>query len=80
MAFVFSVNTRSILETSIVHVPSSTSTNTGVAPHWEIASVVAMKVLGTVITSSFGPTPHATSARCSAVVPELAPIPYFALQ
>ncbi len=44
--------------------PSRTSTKTGVAPVWTITFAVAGQVIGVVITSSPGPTPSATSARC----------------
>ncbi len=40
-----------------------------------MADTVAMKVNGTVMTSSPGPTPAASSARCSALVPLLTPMP-----
>ena len=49
---------------------SRTSANTGVAPQWTITFAVAGQVIGLVITSSPGPTPSATSERCSAAVPE----------
>ena len=49
---------------------SRTSANTGVAPVWTITFAVAGHVIGVVITSSPGPTPSATSARCIAAVPE----------
>ena len=49
---------------------SRTSTKTGVAPVWTITFAVAGQVIGVVITSSPGPTPSATSARCIAAVPE----------
>ena len=44
------------------------STKTGRAPQWRIALAVAMNEWLAVITSSPGPTPTASSARCSAVV------------
>ena len=44
------------------------STKTGTPPHWRMALAEAMKVWLTVTTSSPGPTPTASSARCSAVV------------
>ena len=50
--------------------PSRTSTKTGVAPVWTITFAVAGQVIGVVITSSPGPIPSATSARCIAAVPE----------
>src|SRR4051812_23979849 len=49
---------------------SRTSTNTGVAPVWTMTLAVAGQVIGVVITSSPGPTPSATSERCSAAVPD----------
>ena len=61
--------------TSIVQLRGSMSTNTGVAPVYRTAATVAMNVKGTVITSSLGPTPAASSARCSALVPELTAMP-----
>ena len=50
--------------------PSRTSAKTGVAPAWTITFAVAGHVIGVVITSSPGPTPSASSARCSAAVPD----------
>ncbi len=38
-------------------------------------TTVATNVNGTVMTSSPGPTPAASSARCSALVPVLTPMP-----
>ena len=49
---------------------SRTSAKTGVAPVWTITFAVAGQVIGVVITSSPGPTPSATSARCIAAVPD----------
>src|SRR5437588_4803360 len=49
-------------------VSSRTSAKTGVAPQWTITFAVAGHVIGVVITSSPGPTPSATSERCSAAV------------
>ena len=37
---------------------------------WTITFAVAGQVIGVVITSSPGPIPSATSARCIAAVPE----------
>ena len=51
--------------------------NTGRAPQWTIASAVATKLFGTVITSSPAPTPDAKRARCSAAVPLHTPRQYF---
>ena len=56
---------------SIRPVSASTSTKTGVAPTWEMASVVAMNVIGTEMTSSPSPTPAARRANVSASVPVL---------
>src|SRR5947208_1452459 len=53
----------------MLYVSSSTSTNSGSAPACEIASVVAMNVLGTVTTTSPGCTPAAIRANRSASVP-----------
>ena len=58
--------------------PSRTSTKTGVAPVWTITFAVAGQVIGVVITSSPSPIPSATSARCSAAVPEATARTYFA--
>ena len=52
----------------MLSVSASISTSTGVAPQCSIALIVATKVNGVLITSSPGPTSHATSARCSAAV------------
>ena len=49
---------------------SRTSQKTGVAPQCSITFAVAGHVIGLVITSSPGPTPTASSARCIAAVPE----------
>src|SRR5262245_47856038 len=49
---------------------SRTSAKTGVAPVWTITFAVAGQVIGVVITSSPGPTPSATRARCIAAVPD----------
>jgi hypothetical protein len=74
IAFVRGVIARSIAAGAIVKVSGSMSTNTGVAPAYTIAAAVATKVNGTVITSSPAPMPAASSARCSALVPEFTPI------
>src|SRR5262245_57668718 len=71
MAFVRGVIRASTWAGSIVYVTGSTSTYTGTAPQYVMAHDVAMNVMGTVITSSPGPTPAAKSARCRADVPEL---------
>src|SRR5438067_5005867 len=52
----------------MLSVSSRTSANTGVAPQWTITFAVAGQVIEVVITSSPGPTPSATSERCSAAV------------
>ena len=49
-------------------VSSRTSAKTGVAPQWTITFAVDGQVIDVVITSSPGPTPSATSERCSAAV------------
>ncbi len=54
-------------------VSGSTSASTGVAPVCKIALTVAQNVIGVVITSSPGPTPESTNARCSPAVQELSP-------
>ena len=51
------------------------STNTGWAPAITIVDAEATKENADVITSSPGPTPTAVSARSSASVPELRPMP-----
>src|SRR5262245_26362808 len=71
MALVRGVIRASTWAGSIVYVTGSTSTYTGTAPQYVMAHDVAMNVMGTVITSSPGPTPAASSARCRADVPEL---------
>src|SRR5713101_8361255 len=54
------------------------STNTGLAPARIMASTVAIKVCDEVITSSPGPTPNASRARCNAAVPDATPTAPFA--
>jgi hypothetical protein len=49
----------------------SMSAKRGVAPTWTTTLAVAQKVKGVVTTSSSGPTPAASSDRCSAAVHEL---------
>ncbi len=56
---------------SMLRSSSRTSQKTGVAPQCSITFAVAGQVIGVVITSSPGPTPTASSARCSAAVPEV---------
>jgi lipopolysaccharide/colanic/teichoic acid biosynthesis glycosyltransferase len=60
----------------IVWLRSSTSTKTGRAPEYVIASAVAMKVLGTVMTSSPGPMPRLRRVIHKAEVPLLVPAAY----
>ena len=55
----------------MLYVRSSISTNSGRALAWVIASVVAMKVLGTVTTQSPARTPAAIRAKRNASVPLL---------
>ena len=55
---------------SMFSVSSRMSAKTGVAPVWTITFAVAGQVIDVVITSSPGPIPSATSARCIAAVPE----------
>ncbi len=69
IAFVRSVTASATAAGSMFRSPSRTSTKTGVAPVWTITFAVAGQVIGVVITSSPGPIPSATSARCSAAVP-----------
>src|SRR3954451_12827182 len=70
IAFVRSV-TRSATDTgSMFSVSSWMSAKTGVAPVWTITFAVAGQVIEVVITSSPGPIPSATRARCIAAVPE----------
>src|SRR5438270_12208068 len=69
----------SICVGSIVQVTGSTSTNTGVAPVYLIAETVAINDIDTVITSSPGPIPAASSATCSALVPVFTATAYFTL-
>src|SRR3954468_23956068 len=54
----------------MLSVSSLTSAKTGGAPQCTITFAVAGHVIDVVITSSPGPTPSATSDRCSAAVPE----------
>ncbi len=49
------------------------SASTGVAPVCRITLTVAQNVRGVVITSSPGPIPSATNAKCSPAVQELTP-------
>src|SRR5918992_1486109 len=70
IAFVSSVTASVTRSGSMLRSESRTSTNTGAAPQWTTTFAVAGQVIGLVITSSPGPTPRATSDRCSAAVPE----------
>ena len=72
-ARVRAVTARSAKSGSRFMLSSSTSTNTGSAPTWLMASAVAKKVNGVVITSSPGPMPRARRAMTRASVPELQP-------
>ena len=74
MAFVFGVIADSSFAGSILYVLSSISMKTGLAPVKLMASTVAIKVLGTVITSSPGPISRARSASQIADVPLETPI------
>ena len=59
-------------------VSGSISANTGVAPTCRIVFAVEANVSGVVITSSPGPIPCVSSARCSAAVQELTAMQCFA--
>ena len=59
IAFVRWVIAASTAAGSMLAVSGSTSASTGVAPVWETASAVAMKVLAGTMTSSPGPIPAA---------------------
>ena len=73
-ALVRGVILLSIWLASMLRVSGSQSTSTGIPPRCSITAAVAVKVIGVVITSSPGPTPTASSARCSAAVHELTAI------
>ena len=70
IAFVRGVTSSATRSGSMFRSESRTSAKTGVAPVWTITFAVAGHVIGVVITSSPGPTPSATSARCIAAVPD----------
>src|SRR6186713_1754297 len=70
IAFVRSLTSSATWSGSMLRSESRTSANTGVAPVWTMTFAVAGQVIGDVITSSPGPTPTASSARCKAAVPE----------
>jgi hypothetical protein len=69
------VRTASSVSTVTLPVASSTSANTGVAPTYRTAFAVAMNDSEGTITSSPGPTPTASMARCRPVVQELTAMP-----
>ena len=77
MALVFGVMAASIFAGSMHLVFGSQSTNTAVAPAIQIASAVAKKVFGCVMTSSPGPMPSAMSASQIASVPFPMPMACF---
>src|SRR5262249_18444365 len=56
------------------------STNAGLAPEYIIAATVATNVHGTVMTSSPGPMPATSRAKCRALVPLLTPTAYLVPQ
>src|SRR4029079_17255016 len=70
-ARVFDVRAAMTASSDALSVSASTSTSTGVAPTWAITSALAANVHVGTMTSSPGPTPIASSARCSAAVAEL---------
>src|SRR5215470_13009766 len=78
--FVFVVILSSISATSMLPVPGSESTKTGVPPHWVTAPAVAIIVNAGIRTSSPSWIPSAHSARNSAEPPELTATACFAPQ
>src|SRR5262245_55804898 len=70
IAFVLPAISSAARSGSMLRSESRTSAKTGVAPACTITFAVAGHVIGVVITSSPGPTPSATSERCSAAVPD----------
>ena len=72
------VTASSIRSGSTFRLHRSMSTNTGRAPAWTIALAGATKLNGEVITSSPGPTPAPSSARCRPAVPDDTPTAYAA--
>src|SRR3954466_13397862 len=70
IAFVRGVTLSATDAGSMFSVSSWMSAKTGVAPVWTITFAVAGQVTEVVITSSPGPIPSATSARCMAAVPD----------
>ncbi len=69
IAFVLGVIAFSISFGSIHQLSSSISTITGVAPVYKTALIVAAKVRSGTMTSSPGPIPKVTNAKCNATVP-----------
>src|SRR6267143_6952676 len=78
MARVRGVIAASTAAGSILNVPGSMSTNTGVPPALWIVPAVAKNVKGVVMTSSPGLSPSALSGRRSASVPLAHAMPCFA--
>jgi len=76
MALVLRVMAASIRPGQMHLLPAWQSTNTAVAPAIQMASAVAKKVLGCVMTSSPGPMPRAISASQMASVPLPRPTAY----
>ena len=72
IALVCGVTAASTFVASKVSV-SSMSQNTGTAPRWITALIVATQVYVGTITSSPGPTPRAASEVMSAPVPDVTP-------
>src|SRR5690606_24795697 len=63
----------------MLNVSSSTSTMTGLAPRYRTTSAVAVKVYDGTMTSSPGPTPNASNAKCKPEVAELTAIVWISL-
>jgi len=80
MALVRAVMALSSFAGSMLQVSGSMSTKTGSAPEKLMASAVAMKVEGAVMTSSASPMPRASRASQIASVPLPTPAQYFASQ
>src|SRR4051794_37019120 len=70
IAFVRDPTSSATRSGSMFRSESRMSAKTGVAPVWTITFAVAGQVSGVVITSSPGPIPSPTSARCIAAVPD----------
>jgi hypothetical protein len=64
MPLVFGVIAASIAPAVMLPLSFSQSTNTGVAPHSATACTVAAWVMAGTMTSSPGPTPTSSHARC----------------